>query len=1213
MADYTVGVYDFDPYFTFSRTVGGEITFGGPASSEATTVITDNGVGTAGEVITDADETATATITINGNTSTNVTISAEESWTLLNVDTGESFQIITFQVESGDAAGYYTISEQPLVVGDTYRTTTFDTTPTVGEVTFSFADYVADFANGTVEGTDGDDVIGDGFSDLGGDLVDGNDSPDAPAPVDLEFNWDGLGLADETDISAGVGDDTGGIQVDVSYTSEAVTDDLSIETSSTQYVAGGEPFNTTSAAQITGPGGIGDTSVTRIDFSAVAGSGYQDEVGNVSFRMNDLDSGSWQDIVEVRAYDADGNLVTVTYTISGNETESGGVITGGAGNDDPDEAQGSVLVEIEGPVAYIEIDYGNGGTAGQYMTVTDIHFQAFPISANDDLIEAGDGNDSIDSGLATDTVYGGSGNDTINASEDDDTLYGGDDADRFEMGDGLGDDSIIGGEGGTDNDTIDASALSAGVTVTFSGDEAGTVDGADTDATFSEIESLILTDLADVLDGSASTESMTIDAGAGDDVLTGGDAADTLDGGDGDDTINLNDGFGADVIDGGSGGETDGDMLDASDLSSGTTVSFTGDGAGTLSDGSDTATFDDIEIIETGSNDDTIDASADTTGMTLIGGGGDDAITGGDGDDLIYGDGGAPSEPGAWLYEYYDLDPTGDPRTLAQAGFTENGGRDHSADPTETGYADSITPTDYDTENDYALKFTSQITITTGGTYTFETSSDDGSQLFINGELVVDNDGHHGTRPETGTIDLTAGDYIIEIVYYENNGGNTLSSSFSGPDTGDVFTDLTTYPALTPVPEGGSDTLNGGAGDDTIFGGDDDDTILLEDGFGTDTIEGGEGGVDSDTIDGSALTDGVTITFAGGEEGFITTGLDTATFIEVETFVLTGQADTVDGSASDDSMTVFGGAGDDTLIGGSTSDTLTGGTGNDTITAGEGDNVSGGSGDDTFVLDLTNGSTDGITITGGEGGETAGDTLDFDGNLDLGSLVITDDDDAGGGLTGYAFLTDGTRVDFTEIENIICFARGTQILTHSGEVAIEDLSEGDQIMTLDHGLQQIRWIGSRLVPAAGDFAPITLAKGVLGNHSDLTVSPQHRMLVQGPMAELLFGVAEVLVPAKHLLSWDGVYRAQMETVEYFHILFDTHQVIHANGAKSESFHPGQQAIDAVTDEARAEILTLFPELENTPQSYGTAARPSLKAFEAELLGQHMARTEIPLN
>ena len=1244
MADYSVGVYNFDPYFTFSRTVGGSITYSGPTNSTGTATITDNGTGIEGASLEDdsAGETATVDVTVGGNTSTGVDVSAEEVWTVTNTTTGETFQMVTFHVESGPASGYYTLSEQPLVVGHTYETVAFDSEPdaVAGDPVFSFADYVSDVPDGTVDGTDGDDVIDTSYTgDPQDEVIDGEDNPDHP-PIDSVFSWEAQG-ADELDVSAGVSDTINNINVNISFVDDDNSDTISLEHTN-QHVNGDASFDTTSGIEIRGVGGVGDTSTTTIDFSAVGGSGMRDEVKNVEFFINDLDSSDWEDIVTVRAFDADGNEITVNFTILGNETLSGNTITAGAGNDTENQAAGSVQIQVEGPVSYIEIDYNNGGTGGQKMLLTDIHFKAIPIGANDDVVDAGAGNDSINSGVDTDTVFGGAGNDTINASADDDTLYGGDDADTFQLESGFGNDSIVGGEGGTDNDRLDATTIADDVTVTFSGDEAGTLTDGTHTATFSEIEGIALGAGDDTINGAADTSGISVDAGAGEDSIIGGSGGDTIAGGAGDDTINggaggdtitggagddtvvLTDGFGSDDIDGGSTGESTGDKLDASDVSNSTTVTFDGDGSGTLTDGSSSATFSDMEIIETGNADDTINASADTTGMTLIGGGGDDDITGGSGDDVIYGDGGGTSGLDAWQFEYYDLDPTGNPQTLSQAGFTLNGGRDHSGTPTSTGYSNSIDPTDYDTGNDYALKFTTQINITTGGTYTFETNSDDGSKLFINGVEVVDNDGHHGAISETGTIDLTAGTHVIEIVFYENDGANTLTSSFSGPDTGGAFTNLTGYPNLTPVEPSGGDTLNGGAGDDSIFGGDDADTIILQDGFGNDTIEGGEGGTDTDTIDTSAMTTGVTVNFTANETGTITDGTDTATFSEIEDIILTDHDDSVNGTNLTDDVTFSGGAGDDTLTSGSGDDTLYGGTGADTLSGGDGtdalfggtgndtlnladgDTATGGDGDDTFILNQTDAGTGNITITGGEGNETAGDTLNFNGTLDKGTLVITDDDDANGGLTGYAFLLDGTRVDFTEIENIICFARGTQILTHTGERAIEELAAGDMVLTLDHGLQQIRWIGARTVPATGDFAPITIDAGVLGNHTPLTVSPQHRMLISGSTSELLFGEKEVLIPAKHLLSWDGIHRARMDQVEYFHILFDTHQLIHANGAPSESFHPGEQALDAVTQDARDEILKLFPELADMPTAYGPSARVSLKGYEAEVLGRRMA-------
>ena len=68
------------------------------------------------------------------------------------------------------------------------------------------------------------------------------------------------------------------------------------------------------------------------------------------------------------------------------------------------------------------------------------------------------------------------------------------------------------------------------------------------------------------------------------------------------------------------------------------------------------------------------------------------------------------------------------------------------------------------------------------------------------------------------------------------------------------------------------------------------------------------------------------------------------------------------------------------------------------------------------------------------------------------------------------------------------------------------------------------------------------------------------------------------------------------------MLFDTHEIVFAEGAPSESFHPGQIGWGALAEEARAEILELFPELaQGDFTSYGTSARRSLKAYEAEVL------------
>ncbi|MEH6359520.1 MAG: Hint domain-containing protein [Amylibacter sp.] len=206
-------------------------------------------------------------------------------------------------------------------------------------------------------------------------------------------------------------------------------------------------------------------------------------------------------------------------------------------------------------------------------------------------------------------------------------------------------------------------------------------------------------------------------------------------------------------------------------------------------------------------------------------------------------------------------------------------------------------------------------------------------------------------------------------------------------------------------------------------------------------------------------------------------------------------------------------------------------------------------------------------------------------------------------ITGIALFPGGQRVP-NQVVDIRCFTKGTMILTGSGEKPVEHLMAGDMIATKDNGMQTIRWIGSTTVPATGDFAPIMIQKGAMGNARNLRVSPQHRMLFEGWKAELLFGEREVLVAAKYLVNQDTIYVSEGDTVEYFHILFDVHQIIFANGTPSESFHPGKLTIEALAKETREEIYNLFPDLQKSPDAYGSVVRTSLKKHEAKVLSEN---------
>ncbi|TRW96639.1 Hint domain-containing protein [Paracoccus sp. M683] len=191
---------------------------------------------------------------------------------------------------------------------------------------------------------------------------------------------------------------------------------------------------------------------------------------------------------------------------------------------------------------------------------------------------------------------------------------------------------------------------------------------------------------------------------------------------------------------------------------------------------------------------------------------------------------------------------------------------------------------------------------------------------------------------------------------------------------------------------------------------------------------------------------------------------------------------------------------------------------------------------------------------------------------------------------------------FTDRTCFPCFGRGTMIETEFGPMPVEDLRAGMRIWTRDNGLKPLLWIGSRHLGALHlksypNLHPIRISAGALGQHTpgrDLVVSPQHRILVRSKIAQRMFGTFEVLVAAKQLLQLDGIDIAtDLEQVDYFHMLFDRHEIVVSDGAETESLYTGPEALKTVGPAAREEIFALFPDLRdrNPVTELPPAARP----------------------
>ena len=177
----------------------------------------------------------------------------------------------------------------------------------------------------------------------------------------------------------------------------------------------------------------------------------------------------------------------------------------------------------------------------------------------------------------------------------------------------------------------------------------------------------------------------------------------------------------------------------------------------------------------------------------------------------------------------------------------------------------------------------------------------------------------------------------------------------------------------------GNDTLTGGTGDDQMFGEAGNDLMIWNPGEGTDLMEGGDG-IDTAQVNGGNGAEVFTITANGSRVRFDRVSpapfsLDIGT---TENLVVhaNGGDDVItagNGLANLISLTLDGGAGNDTITGGDGADLLIGGDGNDLVTGGRGnDTAQLGTGNDTFVWNPGDGSD---TVDGGDGF----DTLQFNG------------------------------------------------------------------------------------------------------------------------------------------------------------------------------------------------------------------------------------------
>jgi hypothetical protein len=159
-----------------------------------------------------------------------------------------------------------------------------------------------------------------------------------------------------------------------------------------------------------------------------------------------------------------------------------------------------------------------------------------------------------------------------------------------------------------------------------------------------------------------------------------------------------------------------------------------------------------------------------------------------------------------------------------------------------------------------------------------------------------------------------------------------------------------------------------------------------------------------------------------------------------------------------------------------------------------------------------------------------------------------------------------------------CFVGGTLIQLEDCEIAIEDLQEGDMVLTVSGEYEPVKWVGhfSKTIDASDPDAsiksyPVRIAKDAFAQNQpkrDLYVSREHSLWVD-----------DVLVPAMDLVNDLTITIQERPEVTYYHVELPTHNVIYAEGLPAESYLDDNNKSIFITDTGPASNVTMIdPEM-----------------------------------
>ena len=205
-------------------------------------------------------------------------------------------------------------------------------------------------------------------------------------------------------------------------------------------------------------------------------------------------------------------------------------------------------------------------------------------------------------------------------------------------------------------------------------------------------------------------------------------------------------------------------------------------------------------------------------------------------------------------------------------------------------------------------------------------------------------------------------------------------------------------------------------------------------------------------------------------------------------------------------------------------------------------------------------------------------------------------------------------------DDVVCFVSGTLIDTPNGQRPVESLSVGDLVTCQDGSAKPLTQVVTRQFRKAQlrrneKLRPVRITAGSLGlgvPTRDLLVSRQHRMVTKSQISKRIYGAEETLVSAIRLTELPGIYvEADPMHVTYYHLGFEAHEVVFAEGAPAESLLQGDEAYLDDCPEAREELMWLLPDSQIIPKLVTpTLAIPSGKT-QKKIILKHLEK-ELPV-